>query len=87
MHSTPPKALRRRSTLPLDATEDWGSGIAAEKKSFGSEEDGEGRRPGGGGLSNFFVFGVCTLEYWTGKRVGGSYARAVGHTASAASTT
>jgi hypothetical protein len=38
VHSTPPKAFRRRSTLPLEATEDWGSGIAVEKQSFGAAE-------------------------------------------------
>ena len=47
VHSTPPKAFRRRSTLPLEATEDWGSGIAAEKQSFGADEATKGRGPGG----------------------------------------
>jgi len=59
VHSTPPKAFRRRSTLPLEATEDWGSGIAAEKQSFGAEEATKGRGPGGVGLSNFGL--------WTGR--------------------
>jgi len=46
VHSTPPKAFRRQSTLPLEATEDWGSGIAAEKQSFGG--GGSQKRPGPG---------------------------------------
>jgi len=59
VHSTPPKAFRRQSTLPLEATEDWGSGFAAEKQSFGAEEATKGRGPGGVGLSNFGL--------WTGR--------------------
>jgi hypothetical protein len=80
VHSTPPKAFRRRSTLPLEATEeDWGSGIAAEKQSFGAAEARKGRGPGGGGLSNFFVSGPCggvwTLDWEKIRHSSGPSAR------------
>ena len=54
-HSTPPKAFRRRPPPPPAAVEDRGSGIAAEKQSFGAEEERQSRVEEV--LLNIFVFG------------------------------